>query len=143
MRVKLFLLNTVAVGMLTASAFAASPDWFMLDENEDSSFFFDRSGVTPLREGVLQVRTRVVYSDQGRKDALKVLKELPDSAPLYETLYSYEINCTEREGHLLAATHLDRKGGTLRSTDLSAVTQWEYLPPDTRMGLVLGQACTR
>ncbi|TGU70088.1 hypothetical protein E4633_20005 [Geomonas terrae] len=143
MRVKLFLLSMVAVGMMAASAFAASPDWFKLDENEDSSFFFDRSGVTPLREGVIQVRTRVVYSDQGRKDALKVLAELPDSTPLYETLYSYEINCAEREGHLLAATHLDKKGGTLRSTDLSAVTEWEEFPPDTRMGLVIVQACTR
>lgn len=143
MRVKPFLLTTVAAGMLAASAFAATPDWFLLDENEDSSFFYDRSGGTALREGVIQVRTRVVYSDRGRKDALEVLKELPDSAPLHETLYSYEINCAEREGHLLAATHLDKRGGTLRSTDLSAVTQWENLPPDSRMGLVLGQACTR
>ncbi len=143
MHAKSFLLTTVAVGMLAASAFAASPDWFMLDENEDSSFFFDRSGVTPLSGGILQVRTRVVYSDRGRKDALKVLTDLPDSTPLYETLYSYEINCAEREGHLLVATHRDKNGGTLKSTDLSAGTQWEYLPPDTRMGLVLGQACTR
>ena len=143
MRAKPLLLTMLAVGMLTTSTLAATPDWFLLDENGDSSFFFDRGAVTALREGVIQVRTRVVYSDRGRKDALKVLKELPDSAPLHETLYSYEINCAEREGHLLAATHLDKGGGTLRSTDLSAFTQWEYLPPDTRMGLVLGQACTR
>ena len=132
-----------AVGLLASAAFGATPDWFLLDENEDSSFFFDRSGVTALREGVLQVRTRVVYSERGRREALKVLHELANTVPLHETVYSYEINCAEREGHILAATHLDKTGGTLKSTDLSAVTQWEYLPPDTRMGLVLGQACTR
>lgn len=144
MRRKASLLSLCALGLLWSGiAWSATADWFLLDENQESSFFVDRSGMNKVREGIIQVRTRVVYSPQGQKEAAKVLKGLPAPAALYETLYSYEINCEEREGHLLAASHFDKRGTLLKSSDLDAVTQWEYLPPDTRMGLVLQQACTR
>lgn len=125
------------------AAYCAPADWFLLDENPGSGFFYDRNGIMPVREGVIQVRARVLYSEEGKKEALKVLKGLPQQAPLYETIYNYEINCPEREGHLLASSHLDKGGTILKTTELSAVTQWEYLPPDTRLGLVVQQACPR
>ncbi|QWV92698.1 hypothetical protein KP004_16145 [Geomonas oryzisoli] len=137
-----FFLATLCAGALfSTAAWSAVPDWFLLDQNSESSFFYDKSGGNKVREGVIQVRTRIVYSEEGRKEALKMLKGLPQSAVLHETLYSYEINCEEREGHLLAASHLDSTGNILKTSDLAAVTQWQYLPADTRMGLVLQQAC--
>ncbi|WP_224963218.1 surface-adhesin E family protein [Geomonas subterranea] len=142
MRWNTFHLTLCAISLLwTAQACCAPADWYLLDENRDSSFFVDRSGINRVREGVIQVRTRVVYSDLGKNEAAKILKGLQSPAALYETLYSYEINCVEREGHLLAASHFDKGGVLLKSSDLDAATQWEYLPPDTRMGLVLQQAC--
>lgn len=143
MRFAIFMVTLCGATLLSGAAYCAPADWLLLDENRESSFFFDRNSVSPVREGVVRVRTRVVYSDQGRKEALKVLKGLPGDAPLYETLYSYEINCPEREGHLLASSHFDKEGAALKSSDLSAFTQWEYLPPDTRMGMLLPQACPR
>ncbi|UPU36843.1 hypothetical protein M1B72_03795 [Geomonas paludis] len=137
----LFLATVCAGSLFANAAWCATPDWFLLDENPESSFFYDRSGGNKTSEGVIQVRTRVIYSEAGRKEAVKVLKGLPQPAMLHETLYSYEINCVEREGHLLAATHLDNNGNILKSSDLAAATQWQYLPPDTRMGLVIQQAC--
>ena len=144
MRVKVLLLAAVfAGGLFEAAAYAATPDWFLIDENPESKFFYDRNGITQVREGVIRVRARVVYSEAGRKKALEVLKELPPSAPLYESLYSYEINCPEQEGHLLAAGHYDDKGSLLRSSDLSAGTRWEYLEPGARLAVVAGEACRR
>ena len=139
-----FFLATLCAGCLfSTAAWCAAPDWYLLDENGESSFFFDRSGTNKVREGVIRVKTRVVYSEAGKKEAVKMLQGLPQPDMLHETLYSYEINCDEREGHLLASSHLDKNGDILKTSDLAAATQWQYLPPDTRMGLVVQQACQR
>lgn len=124
-------------------AFGADPDWIKIDENQESSFFYDRNGTTRTSDTVRQVRTRVVYTDQGKAEALKVLKELPEPAKLYETRYMYEVNCLEKEGHLLGSTHFDKGGAIMKSSDLAAFTQWEYLAPGTRMALVTNQACSQ
>ncbi|MBU5638236.1 hypothetical protein KOM00_16025 [Geomonas sp. Red69] len=141
MRVWLFHATLCAASLYSATALCAPPDWLFMDQNGQSSFYYDRNSNVTVREGVIQVRTRVVYSEEGRKEAIKLLKGMPESALLQETLYSYEIDCPEREGHLLASSHLDRNGTILKSTDLAAATQWEYLPDDTRMGRVVRQAC--
>ncbi|WP_224985017.1 surface-adhesin E family protein [Geomonas agri] len=138
---RIFLAPLCAGALYSSAAWCAAPDWFLLDQNQDSSFYYDRNGNNKVREGVIEVRTRVVYSEQGRQEALKMVKGLPQSAVLHETLYSYEINCEEHEGHLLGVSHLDSNGNILKTSDLAAATQWQYLPPDTRMGLVLQQAC--
>jgi len=133
-----FLAMTFA---LAPSAFCAEPDWFLLDENTESSFFYDRSGTSKPREGVVRVRTRVVYTEQGKAEAVKALGEMPESAKLYESRYIYDIDCLEREARLLAVTHFDKSGGILKSTDLEPFTEWEYLPPMSRMAVVANEAC--
>lgn len=137
------LLSTcLAIGALLAlPALCADPNWMLLDDGDESSFFYDRNGTGKVRDGMVQVRTRVVYTEEGKKEALKVLTGLPEPAKLYESRYMYEIDCVEKEGRLLAATHFDAKGGILRSTDLTAVTVPEYLPPGSRMALVAEEAC--
>lgn len=144
MRLKTLALLLLATGLsLPPAAICAAPDWIVLDENKESSFFYDKNGTTQVREGVVQVRTRVVYTKLGKKEAVKVLKELPEPARLYESRYIHEIDCNEQEGRLLAATHFDQKGAILRGTDLEPVTVMEYLPPGTRMSLIANEACGR
>jgi len=134
----------IAIGLpLAPSAFCADPDWFLLDESQDSSFFYDRSGTTKPKEGVVRVRTRVVYTEQGKAEAVKALGAVPEAAKLYESRYIYDIDCAEREARLLAASHFDKSGGILKTVDLSAFTDWEYLPPMTRMAVVANETCGR
>lgn len=128
---------------LAPPAFCAEPDWILLDENRESSFFYDRSGTTSPREDVVQARTRVVYTELGRKEALKVLGVMPEPEKLYESRYMYEIDCTEREGRLLAVTHLDKEGRILKSADLGSLAPSEYLPPGSRLAVVASQACSQ
>lgn len=136
-----------AVLVVTAALFAplegigADPDWVLIDESEESSFFYDRNGITKLAERVVQVRTRVVYTELGRKEAVKVLRDLPEPNRLYESRYIHRINCPESEGRPILSTHFDSKGSILKSTDLDPVSSNEYLPPDTRMGVVVAAAC--
>lgn len=126
---------------LAASAVAAGPEWVQLDENADSSFYYDKAGKSRPKEGIVRVETRVVYSEQGKADALKTLSTSKDLAKLHESRYLYELNCGERESRLLNAAHLAKGGKVLRSTDLSSFTEWETIPPEVRMILVLQEAC--
>ena len=125
---------------MTPSAFGAEPEWVLVDENGDSSFFYDKSATSKKLEGRLQVTTRVVYTEEGKADALKILAA-KNMRKLYETRYLHDLNCADRESRLLKATHLDKKGGILRSTDLASSTEWEAIPPDVRIGSVAEEVC--
>lgn len=142
MRLPLFYFSLLALMVSVASpAMATDPDWVLVDENQDSAFFYDRNGTTPARDGMIQVRTRVVYTDQGKKEALKVLRGLPEPSRLYESRYMYRIDCVEKEGRLVGVTHFDKNGAILRSSDLDETATPEYLPPGSRMAVVADDNC--
>ena len=136
-----FIVLTV-VAFLAPSAFCAEPDWYELDDNMESTFFFDRNGTTKPKEGVVRVVTRVVYSEEGKAEVLKVLSKYKDMSKLAESRYVHDLDCGEKESRLLTASHLAQDGVTLKSTDLSSVTEWEIIPPEARMWYVLQEACS-
>lgn len=119
----------------------ADPSWTHVDTNENSSFYYDKNSVTKAREDVVRVIARAVYTEAGKGEALKTLGNGKGLENLYESRYVYEIDCVEREGHLLAVSHMDRNGGILRSSDLGVITDWEYLPVMTRLGFVADAVC--
>ncbi|GFO70741.1 hypothetical protein GMLC_43200 [Geomonas limicola] len=127
--------------LTTGAAWAAAPDWVLLDENQDSRFYYDQSGPKP-HEGMTQVRTRVVYSDEGKADAVKILGNQKKYQALFESHYQHQVDCTEGRSRLLEATHLDEQGAVLNRSDLSGVTSWEQVPAGERMSLVLEKVCT-
>jgi hypothetical protein len=135
------LLATVAIQVPTA--FCAGPGWVFVDENEDSTFSYDKNATSKPKEGVVRVMTRVVYTEEGKKDALKLLKAPGEMSKLYESRYLHDLDCAERESHLLQVTHLDKQGATLKFTDLAKVTEWEGIPPDVRLALVFERVCTQ
>lgn len=134
------VLLTLSV-LVVPAAFCAQPDWLMLDENNGSTFFIDKNSKEQPRPGVVRVTTRVLYTKEGKSEALKTLATSASLTELYESRYRYDINCEERESRLLEVAHLDQKGGTLKSTDLSAFTEWEDIPPEARLALVAEVVC--
>lgn len=135
-----FMMLTIGA-TLAPPAFCAAPNWFELDDNMESTFFYDRNGTTKPKEGVVRVVTRVVYSEEGKAEALKVLSKYPGMTKLFESRYVHDLDCGEKESRLLSASHLAEDGTVLRSTDLSSVTEAEAIPPETRMWYVLLEAC--
>lgn len=111
------------------------------NDNMESTFFYDKNGTTKPKEGFVRVVTRVVYSEEGKAEALKVLSKYKGMDKLFESRYVHDLDCGEKESRLLSATHLAENGASLRSTDLSAVTEPEAIPPETRMWYVLQEAC--
>ena len=133
--------GSAMLASLATTAWCAGPDWVLLDENQDSRFYYDQSGAKAPREGIVQVRTRVVYTDAGKEAAQKILGGLEKIDSLFESRYLHDLDCRKEQSRLLEASHLDEEGVTLKSTDLASATEWEEIPPDARMELVLGKVC--
>lgn len=138
------LLLALLLGTLSApAASAAENDWVLVDQNKESTFFYSKNGTEKEKDGVLRVTTRVVYSEKGKEAALKILAASDTLQKLAESRYQHEINCEEKESRLLKVTHLAKDGGPLKTTDLSGVTDWEEIRPDTRMERVLEMVCSK
>jgi len=135
------LAATSSIAILATPAWCAGPDWVLLDENPDSRFYFDQSGANKPGTGIVQVKTRVTYTDEGKADALKILEDPKKFAGLFESRYLYDLDCKKEQSRLLEVRHLDEEGVTLKTTDLAAATEWQEVSPDGRMDLVLEKVC--
>lgn len=138
---RIALLSAVLSVVLITTAWCAEPDWVFLDENADSSFYYDQSGSKKPHDGAIRIRTRVVYTEQGKAEALKILDGTKKFHDLIESRYLHELNCKKQQSRLLESSHLDKDGATLALTDLSKVTSWEDIPPDVRLNLVFEEVC--
>lgn len=142
MRWKLTLSFLSVLSMLAAlPVMAAEGEWVLLDENQGSNFFLDKGATTKPKAGILRVRTRVVYTEQGRTEALRTLASPKNLESLFESRYVYDLDCSERESKLLEVSHLDKNGKVLKTADLSKYTDWEIIPPEARMALVAIISC--
>lgn len=119
----------------------ATPEWIELDENRDSYFSYDKAGVAKPREGIRQITARVVYTPEGRAEALTILQPAKDYERLSESRYVYELDCKGRKSKLLGVTHLDADGARIKTFDISAVTEWEDIPPAARLELINELVC--
>ena len=131
------------IATLAPSGWCAGPDWVLLDENADSRFYYDKSGTKKPNEGIIRVRTRVVYTKEGKAEALKILSTSKKFDKLFESRYFHDLDCKKEKSRLLEATHLDKEGITLKTTDLASSTEWEDIPPDTRISLVTEKVCVQ
>lgn len=138
------ILTTVVLAALLAVIFpgvTAAANWVLMDENDDSSFYYDKSATTKPETGKVRVKARAIYTDEGKGAALKVLGRYKNMETLSESQYTYDLDCAERQSHLMDVTHLDKDGKTLRSSNLGGVTGWEEILPDTRISLVYDEVC--
>ena len=124
-------------------ALGAGPEWVLVDENPVSSFYYDRSGITKPREGILRVTTRVIYTEEGKEETLETLKPAKGYENLYESRFLFDLDCKEWKNKLLRVTHLDKAGTQLKMFDLAEKTDWEDIPPDARIEAVADTECAR
>ena len=87
------------------------------------------------------MKTRVVYTGEGKANALKMLSNDEKLAKMQESRYLHDLDCADKESRLLEATHLDKDGTILKSTNLASFSQWEAIPPDARMDMVADKVC--
>lgn len=133
------LILLVAAG--PGGAWGAEPEWVLVDENPESYFYYDKSGVSRPREGIVRVTTRVVYTPEGKADTLELLKPAKGYEQLFETRFLFDLDCKERKSHLLRVTHLDGAGAQLKAFELAEATDWEAIPTAARIELVAESEC--
>jgi Surface-adhesin protein E len=138
-----FLVLIPLLSFLPRNAAATEPTWILTDENAGTRFYYDKTGISMPRPGISRVPIRVVYTEEGKAEALDVLEHDPGFAKLFETLYSYDLDCQKRRIHLLNVTHLDDDGKQLKAVNMSAVTEWEDIPPDSRLDLLADEVCPK
>lgn len=139
----------VICGVLFAifSAGAADPkiawgaEWVLADENPASSFYYDKAGIAKPRKEVIRVTMRVVYTEEGKADALETLTPTKYYEKLSESRYLYELDCRERKSKLLRVTHLDEAGNQIKAFDLSEKTDWEDIPFASRIEAITDNEC--
>jgi hypothetical protein len=122
---------------------AAESSWVLADDNAETGFYFDSTGVTTTSEGFFRVPVRVVYTDEGKADALEVLKHAAGFEKLTESRYSYDLDCKKMKSHLLSVAHLDDAGNRIKSVDLAADTEWEDIPPYSRLEALTDEVCPK
>ena len=116
------------------------PEWVTLDQNRESTFSYDRAGVSRSGE-VLRVTTRAVYTEQGKADTLNLLKSGKQYQNLFETRFIIDLSCKERTSRLQRVSHLDAAGTPLKEFDLAGKTSWEEIPPGSRLEKVTEAEC--
>lgn len=134
------LLAALMLVALAQTALAAEK-WNLIDENDFSSFYFDKNGTTAPKPGVARIKTRAIYTDEGKADALKSLHSSKGLEKLFESDYVYDIDCDAEQSKLLSVTHLDDKGGVIKSSNLGSYTGWEEIPAGSRLSYVEEQVC--
>jgi hypothetical protein len=136
-----FVASTATIAVLPTTALSAGPDWVLLDQNPGSRFYFDQGDTKKPGTDIFQIRTRVIYTDEGKADALKILEDAKKFARLSESRYVYDLDCKKEQSRLLEVRHIDEEGVTLKTTDLKSATEWEEISPDGRLGLVQEKVC--
>jgi len=137
----LFFLFCAAQAGLAPPAFGVPKEWVLIDENDNSTFYYDQGATVSPKRGVLRVLARVIYTKRGKTEALKTLARAKGLEKLYQSNYLYDVDCDEMQSKLLEVTHQDKGGATLQTTNLTLFTEWEEVSPDTRLGLTADLAC--
>ena len=119
----------------------STPDWKLIDENPGTTFSYDTTGIVRVEKVMVRVPVRVVYSLQGKKDALEILNYPAGFSSLAETRYLYELDCKKRKMHLLSVAHLESDGKVIKSADLSADSGWEEIPLYSRFDVLADEVC--
>lgn len=123
-------------------AVAGERNWMLLDSIPDhSEFFYDQAGVARSGEGILTVWAKVRYGEKGREETLELLHHPPAYAGLSFTEYRYELDCRKHLSRLQQVIHFDDRGERITAFDLAGKTEWEEVPPASRVELVLDAEC--
>lgn len=132
----------MALLVTTTGHAGGEQEWLLLDESPDSNFSLDKGGVKKQSEGILRITAQVLYTEEGKEDALRILQSAKGYENLSESRYVYDLDCKGQKSKLLRVTHLDKKGNKIKTFDLSEVTVWEEIPPAARLELVTDLVCS-
>ena len=142
---------TILMGTMVASLCGAS-EWVSYGVDATGDMQYDREAVSWSSKDTVRVWTRLVHSDEGKKEYVSKLQAGKRSKYKYETLRNtdtlIEINCRIKGARFLFTEDYDTKGAPWRHGDLprNLPSQWFAIVPgsvaDTLCGIVCSSAAT-
>lgn len=134
-------ISTVIMAVATSSL-AAESSWEIIDDNPAASTYsYDPASVAETEEGLVTVRTRVVYTDEGKADALDTIGNPVDFKDLTSTDFLYTINCPDGMSRLEKVIHRNGNGEIIKEYSLAGKTPWTEIEGETRMSLLREAVC--
>lgn len=123
-------------------AYAADGQWVLLDEDPSTSrYYYDTTSIVQDDEDSVTVRTKAVYTAEGKADALDTIGHPKGFEDLADTNFYYTINCSGDMSRLEKVVHRDSTGRTIKEYLLAGKTPWEQIEADTRMSLLRDAVC--
>ena len=137
--------SLLAGGMMpgfTGSARGGEPTWEEVDSIPDhSTFTYDKSAVARPAPGMVGVLTRLVYLPEGKAETLELLGNAKKYQGLAVSFFSYDIDCKGVKSRLTRVVHRDGEGKAIAEFDLAGKTEWEEIPPDSRLDMIREAEC--
>lgn len=132
----------ILVCFSAGAAVAAGEAWVLVDEDPMlSNYYYDETSVAEVGDDLVTVRTKAVYTEDGRNDALDTIGHPMGFEELSFTGFLYTINCPDNMSRLEKVTHYDSRGRAIKSYDLAGKTGWEPIESETRMSLLHDAVC--
>ena len=120
-----------------AVADVKSTDWKKYGTDEDGDHFYRFDQSSKAFPDVLSVKTKIIYSEEGKKRY--ITKRQKNSLPVqgFENLYArtvlYGLNCVSEKGELviLEVFELAKDGKTLDYAKSGSYKNWTHIPPES------------
>jgi len=109
-------------------------DWKLCTKNVQGACFYNAKSVIRLSKDIVQVRTKVVYTDIGVEEV--IVRTGMEFENLHHNLHNeealYEINCKDKIFRTLSLTWYSMDGKVIQFADVPDA-KWKFIPPDTAL----------
>jgi len=119
-------------------------DWVKYGGYKENIYLYNRVSVKHMKEDIVQVWGKIVFSVEGRKKDILDMRKWGLSTKGYDKLSHildlYEIDCKGRMSRILYVTHYDTDGSVIKSFTYDK-PDWSYIPPGSKMDTLRKKVC--
>ncbi|MEN6318843.1 MAG: surface-adhesin E family protein [Syntrophaceae bacterium] len=120
--------------LLLVNPVIGSSDWEEYWRFQGDIYSYNKDNIKHRTKNIVQVWSKVVYSDKGREKLIQIMRNRGMSTEGYDKLAHSidlsEIDCKKKMCQLLSVTHYDTDGSVLYSGS-SDKPRWKYIVPDS------------
>lgn len=114
-------------------------------DNKDNVWSYDEDSVKHPRKNVVQVKSKIDFSNEGKEKYIQGKKDNKDPIKGYDKFLCYvflsEINCLDLTIRFLSTTDYDTSGEVLGSHSYDRPDDWVYIKPGSIMDGLREQVC--
>jgi hypothetical protein len=125
--------------LLTLISVSYSDEWEIYSKGYGGICYYDKENVTHMPNNVVRVWDKQIFSDAGKKEAIK---KLGDSfKDLEYSIALLQINCNEKKYNVLSLSFYDSKQNIIYSQKTSG--EEEFILPDSIMEELHKSVCKK